>query len=83
MYSHFLGDKPLLFQGGLSQQESFNKRYLIRRRKRHWTTMEVYFLQVLTSLELWPSSDVGATTIAFLQVSSFLWSSSFFLLALI
>jgi hypothetical protein len=41
-------------------QESFNKRYLIRRRKRPCTTMEDYFLQVLTSLELWSSSDVGA-----------------------
>jgi hypothetical protein len=72
-------------------QESFNKRYLTRRRRRPWTTMKDYFLQVLTSLELWPSSDVGATTVAFLRASfstffyasSFLRSSSFFLLALI
>jgi hypothetical protein len=60
-------------------QESFNKRYIIRRRKRPWTTMEDYFLQVRTFLELWPLSDVGATTIAFLRASSptFFQASSF------
>jgi hypothetical protein len=32
--------------------------------------LDDYFLYVQTSLELWPSSDVGATTIAFLRASS-------------
>jgi hypothetical protein len=51
-----------------------------------------YFLKVRTSLELWASSDLKATTIAFFQASSFtfFWASysflrvtSFFLLVLI
>jgi hypothetical protein len=53
-------------------------------------SLENYFLQVQTSLKLWPSSDVGTTTIAFLQAfssaffhASSLLQDSFFLLALI
>jgi hypothetical protein len=65
---------------------SFNKRYIIasRRRERPWTILGGhYFLQVRTSLELCPTSDLWATTITFFWASSFLRASSFFLLTLI
>jgi hypothetical protein len=60
------------------QFKLFNKRYeLAGGRRGLGLPLEDYFLQVQTSLELWPSSDVSATTIAFLR------AYSFFLLALI
>jgi hypothetical protein len=60
--------------------KSFNKRYQLAGGGRGiGLSLEDYFFQVQTSLELWSSSDVSVTTIAFLRTSSsaFFWASSF------